>query len=288
MILTVGLSGSSALAALIAYDGFNYSSGSVVNNMDGGSGWSGAWSAAQTTVTYPGLSYPGLATGGGAAVPAAQLGVARVDGRFFPTIASDLSGGVTTFWMSMLMRTTAFPMTPDACGIGIGDAVIGFDPAISSLGVSRYGIFPTFRYADPVLSTKQVAYGETVFLVVRVDLEDYVSAGGINGTTTLFVDPSPGDVAPDVAGVSLRRNLYQVGAFSIQYSNSLIYDELRIGNTYLDVAPGQDVPETSAVLGTVGTLAISLFRPRHPKCSKHRNLRVPPGVEEAGPGWPLG
>jgi hypothetical protein len=55
---------------LIAYDGFNYTTGSSLSGQNGGTGWSGAWvkdytSGSSLIVGTPGLTYSGLTTAGG-------------------------------------------------------------------------------------------------------------------------------------------------------------------------------------------------------------------------------
>src|SRR5882724_9720622 len=58
-----------ARAQLIAYEGFAYKDGAMLNGQDGGTGWKGAWFAAEGTkgvvIAEKGMEFPKLAVGGG-------------------------------------------------------------------------------------------------------------------------------------------------------------------------------------------------------------------------------
>src|SRR5207245_11297397 len=61
--------GSHAQGTTLAYDGFNYSAGSLAGQ-NGGTGWTSPWahlytSGASFNVSTAGMSYPGLSTTGG-------------------------------------------------------------------------------------------------------------------------------------------------------------------------------------------------------------------------------
>lgn len=78
---------------LYAYDGFDYSTGSLVG-LNGGTGWSTAWSGAGS-VASPGLTYTGCTSVGNKAAFAKQNGSR--------TISQLLGGSGKTVWMGLIM-----------------------------------------------------------------------------------------------------------------------------------------------------------------------------------------
>jgi PEP-CTERM motif len=84
-----------AQEAIIAQDNFNYSNGSSLAGLDGGTGWTGSWvndylSGDSLTVDSSGLTYPGLTSGGSATWSGASGNGISEDSRYLPLQDSGL------------------------------------------------------------------------------------------------------------------------------------------------------------------------------------------------------
>jgi len=227
---------------LIAQDGFEQA-GPLAGSV-GGSGWSGSWSGLMpANVAGPSLSDPdGALLTSGHAVK--HTGLVLDMGR-------DLNRTVgtpgSTLWMSFLVEPDELDPSSYA-GVTLGNpgnslyaGYWGNDFYLRAPH-SMFGIYDT---ATPALT------GETAFLVVKIEF------GAGNDTATLYVNPTPGLPSPDSpAGAVATKSDIDLGTFTrvalVQGSllgNDAVLDELRIGTSYLDVAPASVAP-TATGLGT--------------------------------------
>lgn len=95
-------------ANLIAYEGFDYTAGSL-DNLNGGSGWDGAWGTGNWTVSANGLSYTdsqgnSLVTSGGSVTTTANTNN-WVHFRELSTDSQNLMDNDSVFWMSFLIES---------------------------------------------------------------------------------------------------------------------------------------------------------------------------------------
>jgi hypothetical protein len=104
-------------------------------------------------------------------------------------------------------------------------------------------------------STVPIVSGQTAFLVVEMQFNASTSA---NDTISLFVDPTPGLAVPNVPAVTLSNtNLSNVISdipFYAANNEAVSFDEIRLGNSFADVAPAPE-PGIWATLA-VGAVAL--------------------------------
>jgi len=238
--------------ALIAEDGFG-SAGSLVGTV-GGSGWSGAWSGDSAVQQEAGsLIDPGgaLSTSGGSLrmIPGvASQNVSR-------EMASAVGSPGTQIWLSFLVRPD------DLNSMSFGGVILGAPGSELYAGYqgnefllgTAYSVIGIVDTATPVVS------GETAFLVLKLDF----AAG--NDSATLYVNPSPGAASPDSLpqGIAVKADL-DLGTFSDigltagkgLSANAVVLDELRIGSSYLDVAPAAPPPPASPTATGLGVAQV--------------------------------
>lgn len=257
LLLAVG----PAHAALIAYEGFDYSPGTDIRGQSGGTGWAAgsSWTGYDPQVTWPGLvassglSYGNLATQGNALTTATTPGTnpppsSALYWRNLPPFGQE----GTTLYVSFLFRPESgfgyyggINLTDDfGNGIFVGKS--------GAPGYDNYGLEGPLNDIDS--SNVAVKAGETVFIVLKAQFlagndiySIYVNPilDGVeplpSATKTDF-DPVPGS---PLAGSTLIFNNF--GYYTI--------DEIRLGTTYADVTPtGAPIPEP----GSLALLALGL------------------------------
>jgi hypothetical protein len=223
-----------------AEDAFAYAVGPLPGN-NGGSGWGGSWSGADIDVVGSSLSHPsgGLITTGGAAQlnPTSPFASAQA----VRNLSSSLGDSDETIWVSFLIK----PLDLGAVsyfGITIGSAGDPVLPDPTRLFVGYYGTnynMNSWGHLTDNVDVPGVVSGQTTFLVLALDI--FVSG---NETATLYVNPTPGLAAPDVAGSTPKSDL-DLGTFNTLTvsggrglgTNHSQLDEIRVGSTYAEVAP---------------------------------------------------
>ncbi len=200
--------------------------------MRGGVGWDAgvAWDGGQT-VTSPGLEWPGL--------PVVGNKVTSTSTSSFRLMPAGFSALNRTIWISFLCQNSA---TPSWCGIspfnGSGSEAlfIGKPDTSATWGLALYNAMSdSGGVTGSKLST--VPVGELAFFVVRI------VNGASNSQITAWIDPPLGS-EPSVAtafydSVTAGETTGRVPFDRIRISGAgqaLFYDELRIGDTYADVA----------------------------------------------------
>jgi hypothetical protein len=227
--VTLAVTSGSATADLIAYDGFDYAAGPLTGQ-NGGFGWASPWQP-QTqynggtnagNVITAGLTYPGLSISGGAfeALPNYEFG-----GREF--FDPEVNTGV--YYLSFL-----YAKQPSASGYG---------------GVSFWGNNNGNEYfyndAFPVPDVPN----DATLVVWKMDLDA--------GIYQSFINPVVGDPEPAPTATFGGPNSLQ--AFGINSEGGYILDEIRLGETFLDVTP---VPEPTSAVLLLGSLALMARRRR--------------------------
>ena len=213
------------------YDGFNYSSGSAVAGLNGGSGtWGSAWTeyGQGETASTSGLTYPGLATSGNAIQSTSDYPVGHAR-RF--SVSPGKSGSV--LFISFLMK----PL--DAMNVGYPSTYFGLaygGVGIDKPGDSAYYALENDGGGGEVKTNVLAVTGQTVFMVVRITF------GPTNGNDTvdLFVNPTPGQPLPATPNATKTdRNTGLPADFNFGGSIRCLFDEIRFGHTFDDVAPPQ-------------------------------------------------
>lgn len=244
-IILAGFLSREASAALLFEESFNYQAGQSISGANGGTGFppNNAWQQLSSDViTTEGLSFPGLSVSGNALLSTPLVDKDSSQSiRSFDAIA--MSSG-STYWFSFLMRLDSIP---EGSSVSDFTGYVALMPAISgkalkigilqgSLNVSIGSNTPGLQSAS---SPGTITIGQTYFVVVRIDSGNLV---------TLYLNPTPGVENPPGAyqtvsqSLTLATEFTRVGVFSEHIGANWTFDELRLGTTYLDVAP---IPEPS-------------------------------------------
>lgn len=253
--LVLGAASPASHAALLVYEGFNYTAGSTVTGQTGGSGnWNGAWAGSSSyIVSTPGLTYTGLSTSGNAAFD--NTGPFQSNLRAY-TGVNGSDGSV--LWMSALVN--AATLNNDLRLYGLADnGVLGGDG-----GAGIYiggGIVNTRIGFGSGTSSLTYTLGTTFLVVAKYEFSDTAGADKI----TLWVNPSLA-TTPTTGGAS------QSGNFSASWVTSPMMgfrggnnwtgtvDEIRLGTTFADVVVPEPGAFSLACLGGLGLLLRSRRR----------------------------
>lgn len=240
---------STARAQLQASDSFDYSAGTGgLTNQNGGTGFSTNWGAGVNDIVSPGLTFSkggvDLQTAGNTAQTANNN-----NGNF-----RTLSGGVLktgTEYVSFLGR------------LGSGTAGGGYAGVSLFNGTGTEALFigqPSVKNdwgldQSTGLHTSTVPVDSATHLFVA----QILFGGGAGGQdhVNLYIDPTPGLGAPDVAA-AVSADTTRSASFDrvrIQSGNGqapVQFDELRVGSTFASVVPGVPEPATLGLIGFAG------------------------------------
>ena len=266
------IAGWQARGAPVAYEGFNgtdYANGVALGGLNGGTGWSGAWSAnSSCQISSAGMAYASgpsilLVTGGklqclggsgeriiatGIGSPARKAGV--VDA------SNNVGADGTSVWVSFLGEC---PVADSDFGISFTRS--GASVAFPQTGIIGLGGAEQWRFW-PQANLTGVSATTKVLLVWRLDF-----GSGNNDYCRVWINPVPGTVPSDASaslsggGGDWSFNRIDFGGGS---STTLWFDELRIGTTYADVAPRDPVPPAapsspSPVDGAINVVTATQF-----------------------------
>lgn len=263
-LMMLAASGAPAIGQVIAYEGFNYASGTNLNGSNGGTGWANAWSEPSfgtgnpddnvpETIQTGSLTFSGLVTSGNRVV---------TGGRFsydIRNLGTALGTTGTTRYASFLIRRDTAGSDPTNNGPDYGGLVFGDEHNPTSLFVGKPGGGTVANFAmengdgnGQVASTRPETLGATALLVVRFDF----AAG--NDTFRMYVNPAPGSAEPSVADAT--KNNLDLGSFvgvSISTGAAATWsvDEIRLGNTFADVVVAVPEPGSLVLMLTGGLTA---------------------------------
>ncbi|EHR71852.1 putative Ig domain-containing protein,Cadherin domain-containing protein [Burkholderiales bacterium JOSHI_001] len=220
----------------LAYDGFSTTSGNLSGDTTG-SGWADSWASSGNGLTAGGggLADPGgrLPTGGGAVTASISSTLSTAEAT--RNLAAAVGAEGTTTWVSFLVRPNRTG-TADFMGLQFGNTsattgFVGYNGSGFILG--RAGAL-----SAATVSGVNAQAGQTTLLVLKLQ-----SVAG-NDTATLYVNPTPGLADPNSLRSVSVSNL-DFGSFTrIGVSagngfgmNAAVLDEIRVGTSFLDVAP---------------------------------------------------
>ena len=218
-------------ADLLVYDGFDYPVGSLGGN-EGGVGWDpgAAWSGGQN-VAFPGLDYSYLPIVGNTA--------AAADSASFREMPAGFDALNNTTWISFLCQDLE---TPEWCGVSTyndGDESLFIGKpgnASNRWGVHMYNVLGD---ADAKTGSEdsQTSISELVFFVVRI------VNGSADARITAWInpdldrEPSDGSAFYDSEAAGHKAGRVPFNRIRIDGpGEAMFFDELRIGETYTDVA----------------------------------------------------
>lgn len=257
-----------AHAALLAYEGFDYTAGDV-NARNGGTGWSGGWNsvAGATVVTGTTLGYTGgtiSVNGSGTALSITGGSAGQLNRGFVGTSTG------SEIYFSLLFQVVAgsgnefsnfyLSNDPDLNNSG------GFGDLSTAASDSRFGarIYDGAGESSENISSTSYAVGTTYLLVGRLSTAGSAGAAGEIDQVDLWVNPTsltPGTASATVNTRSTGLTLADFDVFSSRMINfadtdRILIDELRIGTDFASVVA---VPEPSVagllLLGGASCLA---------------------------------
>ncbi|MDB6067603.1 MAG: Fibronectin type domain protein [Pedosphaera sp.] len=250
-----------AKASIIAYEPFNYTSGTFANNTPAtGTGLTGNWTCGGAGTIGTGLTYSGLTV--------ANNALSSGGSRQFVSLSTPLSSG--TKWISFILKASGnmggnidgvfFPNANSTClwfGYGLG-------PFSGTQGQLGLGSMTTAGNAAlGATSLKQVGlgtYANSTLIVLKIDFD----TSGVNDTVTVYVNPVANAAAPGVTAVGTN-STFDVGTISkiglnVQGGATITVDEIRIGDTYGDVVafvPPPSVPTNLTATPGVNSVGLS-------------------------------
>lgn len=275
-LVLVLLTSSFARAQLVGYDGFDYSTGSGLNGLNGGFGWSaapaGTWSTTSPSFSIdsgslvPPVPASSLATTGNR-LTLSRTAPFTTAARTFGTDLRTLSG-TSDVWISFVITRTASATTGSYGGLVIGNEA-GSGSTSGRLFIGDSGAaspaadtWSLERAGGGVLgnSNFSVSTFPTVMLAAHIQFQSGADS------VQLYVNRPPGGGTPAsvdalLSNLDLNPSNGVVTDFAVWYGGDGGYqiDEIRIGLTYADVTP---VPEPGVLLATVGITALGIRRLR--------------------------
>jgi len=249
-------------ANLIAFDPFDYPAGAV-SGANGGTGFSAAWAAGSSfSVNSGNLSTPTY-TGTGNDVQFSSTSSATM---YRPVLTTF---GVTgsDIWISYLTNPTSVsaysslelgaPVGSPSPTVGILGGSLGIGPASAFWGIDQIN----GQNYTSALSSKPISYGQTTLLVIHI-------LGNVQHTVDLYVNP--GATLPASPDASMNGFFGSTGQHFLTFQSNnanTLFDELRVGTTFADVAPAPE-PHSLAILG----IPVAALVARRGRASRRRRV----------------
>ena len=259
IMCAIFLGAVTARAQLLVYEPFNYPTGTFATGTAGtGTGETGNWTCGISGTIVSGLTYTGL--------PVANNALRSGGGRQFISFANPLSSGTT--WISFLYSASGniggnidgvyFPNGGTGMFFGFGLAPYsgtqgGFGlGSMTTTGTSATG-------AGNLASSFMGTYGVTYMVAIEIQF----NTSGNNDTITVYINPVAGASAPGVAA-TYTVSSFDVGTITgiglnVQGGANITVDEIRVGDTYGDVAGYVASPSApTGLTATPGINSVSL------------------------------
>ena len=248
-----------AQAQMLSHDSFSYAAGSTLAGQNGGTGFGAAYTAngAGLTTAAAGLTYTDA---NGKTLPAAGNAAALAGGNagVFRTLSSTLGGGNGTVWVSFLEQVNG---TTGYAGLSLFTGTGGTEHVF--FGSGGAGGLPAINLEStgPGTGTGETALTTTGFVVAELQFGT-AAAGGSGVTVRLFDNPTLGTQPATANLTESNATSFTFDTIRIQSgSDTGSVDEVRLGDTFADVAPVPE-PTTTALslLGGAGMLGFIIRR----------------------------
>jgi hypothetical protein len=245
---------SSAVAASIAEDGFDYSAGTIVGQDTGTGDWKDEWQGDADIIVFPGgyayvdaLGNVLLVEGSHVEVQAGVGSVKKVD----RPLNINLGEVEETVWMSAILVGSS---TDSINNVSLGDGLF-----LGQGGENTGSTTWQLSDRDDQVYDTGVSADSQEFIVVRVDFTDG------DEQAWMWLDPELG-FTPDIANADASGSIKSFEAdflqIQLEISGSAGVDEIRLGETFADIAPytpAVPIPEPdTAQLVSLGLLGLSI------------------------------
>jgi len=234
---------SSAVAALLVYEPFDYPEGDLLMGQNKGLGFASPWAPAggrssDAFAMQPGkLTFRNLAVQGTNHLSAdGVLTGAAGSAGLLRMLAQPLGSPNTNAYLSFLFRPDADP--PDVTGIRSAGVVIGAGRPSAELSVGRSGTENDYLMQQPGGAGRvgvgvEPRVGETVFIVVRMEFRQGPDR------FTMFLNPTPGEKEPAMGAVKYDLDVELADTVRLFSFGACSIDEIRLGTSWADVTPTQ-------------------------------------------------
>lgn len=276
-------------AAILAYDGFDYETGSIITpsstaNGNGGTGWTSRWNSAAdnpatVVTTDKNISYTaeGVTYGGGNAMSVSGANTVRAAERVFsPTVVTTGADIYFSFVIQITGGTAGEAVSGGFLSVSLFDT--GFS-AVQDNGITFSGANAGARVDNQTKNvTTALTYGTTYLVVGRfsgwdADSKTYQQTSvWLNPASDGFIDTPVGSIVTtsSYASVSTDTGVGSNGYRGVILrtnslgSNVYIIDDIRIGTGWDDVVL-TTVPEpaTAAFLSALGVFGVAMITRRH-------------------------
>jgi hypothetical protein len=272
LLLFFFLMTNGALAALIVYEGFNYTSGTTVSGQNGGDGWTNAWTGGAAgnfigtnvagSLTYTDINGVSLQTNGGSLVVGNPAGNSTTTATPNRVLNNNLSGGATTtagpggtVWIAFLYQRLNFALgtlpflrqanfglfegSGERADVGAPNTTATVNNMLSVWGNGAHTQAAPFQAANFPIQP-----GVTYFVLIKAVTDGTAAADTAYvwfNWTNLLAEPdiSTATIVQNEVNLSSVNTLrFQAGNLNSSGSNACFQvDELRVGTTFTDVAP---------------------------------------------------
>jgi hypothetical protein len=246
-----------AHAALVTYEGFDYAPGSGLVGADGGTGFASSWvsglfsGGAQQSVQAGSLNYSGMPGAGNHTAQGSQAGYWGV----YRPLASNFGADGTTMYASFLIRGTTGMAPADFFGMYLHGSSQDLFIGKGGGGVTEQWVLEQRGGLTQAASGQSVGT-ETTLLVVKM------AFGAASDEISLYVNPSWGGAQPLADVTTNLMNLGSISGLGLFGSHAYEIDEIRLGQSFADVAGGT-VPEPAPwMLILPGLVAAGALRKR--------------------------
>jgi hypothetical protein len=234
---------SQASAALIAYEGFDYTGNGTISALSGGIGWTEAFTLeGTTTVAADGLTFTGLPSTGKAAQRNGGSTL-TANGRNW---AASLTDG--TYWYSFLMKPTATATASGRGTFGLVQAASsnqnGFGIRFDFSGTAGANATLTFSAQTPAqagggVKSFATGFGSTYLVVGKVTV---ATAGTTKNDVWIYkegtaVPANEGALGAVMSTTSGATSSAIPAVYGRAFGDSAptFFDEVRVGTAYIDV-----------------------------------------------------